>query len=68
MKRPARSDSVATGPVREIPPHLFKCDMHGATLPVEQRHPDSPDHCQACRPCWAKWLDTSDKNKNPLSH
>ncbi len=49
--RPARANSVATGPSRVIPDGLFKCCRCGRTLPVEQRQPNLPSVWQSCRAC-----------------
>jgi hypothetical protein len=64
-RRPVRSDSKATAPARAIPEGWFKCQLHGATLPVEQMQPGLPPEWQCCKPCWAKSRDVSNKCKNP---
>lgn len=64
-RRPARSDSKATAPAREIPAGLAKCLMHGATLPADQMQPGLPAEWQCCKPCWAKSRDMGHKLRNP---
>jgi len=64
-RRPVRSNSKAEGPRREIPAGMFKCQLHGATLPVSEMQPGVPKEWQCCRPCWKKSQDTSDRHKNP---
>lgn len=69
-RRPVRANSKATGgaPLRPIGADERKCGMCGRTLPAERMQPGNPPEWQACRECWAKSLDTSDKFRNPLSH
>jgi hypothetical protein len=51
VRRPARANSVASGPARAIPDHLFKCTRCGKTLPVAAMEPNLPAAWQSCRAC-----------------
>ena len=67
-RRPVRANSKAAGVKPPTPPGMFRCLMHGATLPVSEMQPGNPPEWQCCKACWLASQDTSDRHKTPLAH